>query len=177
MHASLSQSTLLSDPLQLLNKSDILLLAWVGETNKLLGCANLQATSQLLGSYREHFRHAFSDHEWYAATQNLLAGNPWTDPEIDNKGAVDFWWSHAIISDEVRHALLRFCDFSGVGPLLRERMQLAVQAVQQPTDDGVSAALLLECLLHRAPALRNHSLKPSMLCSKCWDRLAVFCSN
>ena len=44
------------------------------------------------------------------------AGNAWTDPEIDNRGAVEFWHSHAIISDEARTGLLT-CNFSDVGPL------------------------------------------------------------
>ena len=47
----------------------------------------------------------------------LLAGNAWTDAGFDNQGAVDFWWTHALISDEVRDSLLQSCNFSGVGPL------------------------------------------------------------
>ena len=45
------------------------------------------------------------------------AGNAWTSTAVDNKGAVDFWWSHAIISDESRYGMLHSCNFSGVGPL------------------------------------------------------------
>lgn len=47
----------------------------------------------------------------------LRAGNAWTDAGFDNEGAVDFWWTHALISDEVRDSLLHSCNFSGVGPL------------------------------------------------------------
>ena len=45
-----------------------------------------------------------------------VAGDPLTDPDIDSRGAVEFWHSHAIISDEARTDLLA-CNFSGVGPL------------------------------------------------------------
>ena len=45
------------------------------------------------------------------------AGNAWTDAGFDNEGAVDFWWTHALISNEVRDTLLKSCNFSGVGPL------------------------------------------------------------
>ena len=47
-------------------------------------------------------------------------GNAWTDARYDNEGAVDFWWSHALISDDVRDSLLHSCNFSGVGPLRQD---------------------------------------------------------
>ncbi|DBA70172.1 TPA: hypothetical protein ACH3X2_012218 [Trebouxia sp. C0005] len=57
--------------------------------------------------------------------QGFLVGNAWTDPGFDNEGAVDFWWTHALISDEVRDSLLRSCNFSGVGPLQQEMLTAA----------------------------------------------------
>lgn len=45
------------------------------------------------------------------------AGNAWTDAGYDNQGAVDFWWTHALISDSIRDSLLHDCNFSGIGPL------------------------------------------------------------
>lgn len=47
----------------------------------------------------------------------LPAGNAWTDAGFDNEGAIDFWWTHALISDEVRDSLLQSCNFNGVAPL------------------------------------------------------------
>ncbi len=55
----------------------------------------------------------------------LSAGNAWTDAGFDNEGAVDFWWTHALISDEVRDSLLHSCNFSGVGPLQQEAVGAA----------------------------------------------------
>jgi serine carboxypeptidase-like clade 2 len=49
--------------------------------------------------------------------RGFLVGNAWTDPETDNRGTLDFWWSHAIVSDEVRSALSDYCNFSDIGPL------------------------------------------------------------
>lgn len=47
----------------------------------------------------------------------LCAGNAWTDPTIDNPGAVEFWWSHGMISFDVREGIDANCDYSSVGPL------------------------------------------------------------
>ena len=55
----------------------------------------------------------------------LLAGNAWTDAGFDNEGAVDFWWTHALISDDVRDSLLKSCNFSGVGPLQEDLLTAA----------------------------------------------------
>jgi serine carboxypeptidase-like clade 2 len=39
-------------------------------------------------------------------------GNAVTDNELDNIGTVDFWWSHAIISDSLHRGILENCNFS-----------------------------------------------------------------
>ncbi|KAL3160668.1 hypothetical protein ABBQ32_010584 [Trebouxia sp. C0010 RCD-2024] len=49
--------------------------------------------------------------------KGFLIGNAWTDAGFDNEGAIDFWWTHALISDEVRDSLLQSCNFNGVAPL------------------------------------------------------------
>jgi len=59
------------------------------------------------------------------ASSLVCVGNAWTDAGFDNEGAVDFWWTHALISDEVRDSLLRSCNFSGVGPLQQEALTAA----------------------------------------------------
>lgn len=55
----------------------------------------------------------------------VCIGNAWTDAGFDNEGAVDFWWTHALISDAVRDSLLNSCNFSGVGPLQQDVLQAA----------------------------------------------------
>lgn len=49
--------------------------------------------------------------------KGFLVGNPWTDTAIDNLGAVDFWWHHALISDETALGIRSNCNFSRIGPL------------------------------------------------------------
>lgn len=49
--------------------------------------------------------------------QGFLVGNPWTDAAIDNLGAVDYWWSHALISDQTATGIRANCNFSRIGPL------------------------------------------------------------
>lgn len=45
-------------------------------------------------------------------------GNAWTDPVVDNVGAVKFWYSHGMISRNSRDGILDACDPGEVGPLL-----------------------------------------------------------
>ena len=61
----------------------------------------------------------------HRASSLVCVGNAWTDAGFDNEGAVDFWWTHALISDEVRDSLLHSCNFSGVGPLQQEALSAA----------------------------------------------------
>ncbi|KXZ45430.1 hypothetical protein GPECTOR_55g336 [Gonium pectorale] len=49
--------------------------------------------------------------------QGFLVGNPWTDAAIDNLGAVDYWWHHALISDQTAQGIRANCNFSRIGPL------------------------------------------------------------
>jgi hypothetical protein len=51
------------------------------------------------------------------AFQGFMVGNAWTDATIDNRGAVDFWHAHALISDATHSAIAGSCDFNRVGPL------------------------------------------------------------
>ena len=46
------------------------------------------------------------------------AGNALTSPELDSRGAVEFWWAHAIISTESLTEITRNCDFASIQPLL-----------------------------------------------------------
>jgi len=51
----------------------------------------------------------------------FLVGNAWTSMPIDNVGAVFYWWSHALISDEVYNSIMKQCgNFSDIGPLKRD---------------------------------------------------------
>ncbi|KAK9824563.1 hypothetical protein WJX72_011326 [[Myrmecia] bisecta] len=60
--------------------------------------------------------------------QGFLVGNAWTDPQFDNEGAIDFWWSHAMVSDETRTGVRDHCNFSNIGPLAQDELQpLALQ--------------------------------------------------
>ena len=36
---------------------------------------------------------------------------------LDDAGAVDFWWSHALISDTTSSGIKQHCNFSAIGPL------------------------------------------------------------
>ncbi|KAL4437083.1 hypothetical protein ABPG75_004222 [Micractinium tetrahymenae] len=42
--------------------------------------------------------------------KGILLGNPWTDPTLDNAGAIGFWYSQGIISRPTFDALKSSCD-------------------------------------------------------------------
>ena len=42
---------------------------------------------------------------------------------MDNRAAVDFWWSHGVTSGEATNGMASTCDFSKVGPLLAEEVR------------------------------------------------------
>jgi serine carboxypeptidase-like clade 2 len=46
-----------------------------------------------------------------------MVGNAWTDATIDNRGAVDFWFQHGIVSAPTYAGIISSCNFSDVGPL------------------------------------------------------------
>ncbi|KAI3426409.1 hypothetical protein D9Q98_008779 [Chlorella vulgaris] len=79
-------------------------------------------------------------HEHPINLQGFLVGNAWTHAPTDNRGAVDFWWSHGIISSETRDGIVGKCDFARVGPLWSHQevdeegaeKALYVSAVEQP---------------------------------------------
>ncbi|XP_043707225.1 serine carboxypeptidase-like 25 [Telopea speciosissima] len=44
--------------------------------------------------------------------KGIMVGNAAMDYYYDNIGTIDYWWSHAMISDETRTKMLNKCDFS-----------------------------------------------------------------
>jgi hypothetical protein len=55
--------------------------------------------------------------------RGFFVGNPWTDALTDNGGALDYWYSHAMISDEARREVRGACDLSRAGPLMLRARQ------------------------------------------------------
>eukprot|EP01113_Clastostelium_recurvatum_P033843 TRINITY_DN4522_c0_g1_i1.p1 TRINITY_DN4522_c0_g1~~TRINITY_DN4522_c0_g1_i1.p1 ORF type:complete len:469 (+),score=81.52 TRINITY_DN4522_c0_g1_i1:37-1407(+) len=49
--------------------------------------------------------------------QGFLVGNAWTYSAIDNYGAIFYWFSHALISEESFVGMNTTCDFGQIGPL------------------------------------------------------------
>ncbi|GBF89345.1 serine carboxypeptidase-like [Raphidocelis subcapitata] len=58
--------------------------------------------------------------------KGFLVGNAWTDAETDNKGTLDFWYSHALISAEAHEGIHKHCNFSNIGPLAAGAHALAL---------------------------------------------------
>jgi serine carboxypeptidase-like clade 2 len=41
----------------------------------------------------------------------LKVGNPYLDDNINNKGKIDFFWTHGVMSDEVYANVTKHCNF------------------------------------------------------------------
>lgn len=78
-------------------------------------CAQLQSSLHCTCLSCRHIGSLLS----FLELENCLwsTGNAWTDADEDNKGAVEFWHSHALISDTTRDGLMQKCNFSRIGPL------------------------------------------------------------
>lgn len=68
-------------------------------------------------SYAGHYvpqlaKLVYERNQTYINFRGFLVGNAVTDNKYDNLGTVDFWWSHAIISDSLHAQIRRHCDFS-----------------------------------------------------------------
>ena len=53
--------------------------------------------------------------------QGFFVGNAWTVAELDNTGALDFWYSRTMIDEATHSGVLATCNMSDVGPLLARR--------------------------------------------------------
>lgn len=47
----------------------------------------------------------------------FAVGNAWTVAGLDNTGAVEFWWGHALVSNASRNGILNTCNMSDIGPI------------------------------------------------------------
>ncbi|KAK9905794.1 hypothetical protein WJX75_006411 [Coccomyxa subellipsoidea] len=68
--------------------------------------------------------------------KGFLVGNAWTDADEDNKGAVEFWHSHALISDTTRDGLMQKCNFSRIGPLQVEAVSSDTKSCDEYVNDS-----------------------------------------
>ena len=72
----------------------------------------------------------------------------------DNKGAIDFWFYHALISEDTRSGIYATCNFSNIGPL---------QVNAQP--ESVNKSKVRGALFHHITAHSSPfgSLQPMLL--------------
>jgi len=53
--------------------------------------------------------------------QGFIAGNAWTVAELDNIGAITYWYSRTMIDNATYNGILSTCNMSDVGPLLAKQ--------------------------------------------------------
>jgi serine carboxypeptidase-like clade 2 len=77
----------------------------------------------------------------------FAVGNAWTNAELDNIGAVDFWLSHGMVSTAAADGILSTCNMSDVGPLAAKVFSL--------TDAVPTGALGFVALTDSAPSCND----------------------
>lgn len=60
--------------------------------------------------------------------RGMMVGNAWTDAANDNAGALEMWWTHAIIDQAAVGAVTAACNLSDIGPLAVESSVVAAAA-------------------------------------------------
>lgn len=55
--------------------------------------------------------------------KGFAIGNAWTVAEIENTGAVDFWYQRTMIDATIRDGIFKTCNMSDVGPLVAKTFQ------------------------------------------------------
>jgi len=53
--------------------------------------------------------------------KGFMAGNAWTYMPVDNYGAVNTWWTRALVPQTASDMILQLCNLSNVGPLLEQK--------------------------------------------------------
>jgi serine carboxypeptidase-like clade 2 len=53
--------------------------------------------------------------------EGFMAGNAWTYMPIDNYGAINTWWTRALVPRTAAQSILASCNLSEVGPLLEQK--------------------------------------------------------
>lgn len=58
--------------------------------------------------------------------QGFLVGNSWTQADLDNTGAIDFWYTRSMIDKATHDGVLATCNMSDVGPLFVDAVRRGV---------------------------------------------------
>jgi serine carboxypeptidase-like clade 2 len=61
-----------------------------------------------------------------------------TVPEIDSAGALRFWYTHGIISEDSYHGALKYCDLTSIEPLQEITDSLDLEEVDRKGDGSIS---------------------------------------
>ncbi len=63
-------------------------------------------------------------------------GNAWTVAELDNIGAVEYWYTRAMIDNATRNGIYAVCNMSDIGPLLAQRASPRASRVVRAASDA-----------------------------------------
>eukprot|EP01123_Difflugia_compressa_P012465 TRINITY_DN532_c0_g1_i1.p1 TRINITY_DN532_c0_g1~~TRINITY_DN532_c0_g1_i1.p1 ORF type:complete len:470 (+),score=66.24 TRINITY_DN532_c0_g1_i1:55-1464(+) len=71
--------------------------------------------------------------------KGFMAGNPWTYMPIDNLGAINTWWSRALVPKVAADMIIQSCNLSSVGPLLKSESTWSASADCNAIIDSVQS--------------------------------------
>ena len=68
--------------------------------------------------------------------KGFAVGNAWTVAELDNIGAVEYWYTRAMIDNATRNGIYAVCNMSDIGPLLAQRASPRASRVVRAASDA-----------------------------------------
>ncbi|CAH2053489.1 unnamed protein product [Thlaspi arvense] len=99
--------------------------------------------------------------------KGFIVGNPLTDDEYDNKGILEYAWSHAVISDNLYDTAKRNCDFKSsnwsepcnvaMNTLFQKYKEIDIYNIYAPkcTTNSSSGASFLGAGDYKPPAIKD----------------------
>ncbi|CAN6991154.1 hypothetical protein BRARA_A03014 [Brassica rapa] len=104
--------------------------------------------------------------ESFINLKGFIVGNPLTDDEYDNKGILEYAWSHAVISDNLYDTAKRNCDFKSsnwsepcnvaMNTMFQKYKEIDIYNIYAPkcTTSNSSAASFLG-VFNKSPAMKD----------------------
>jgi len=75
--------------------------------------------------------------------KGFMAGNAWTYMPIDNYGAINTWWTRALVPQTAANSITQLCNLSDVGPLLANHHPFFEWQMTPQCDDAIESTMKL----------------------------------
>ncbi|XP_057522024.1 serine carboxypeptidase-like 40 [Amaranthus tricolor] len=148
----------------------VFLLNWFERFSEYKGRGFYIAGESYAGHYVPQLAHAILHHNINATPNSIInlkgiiIGNAVINDETDLKGMYDFFWSHAIISDQVKNDIFGNCNFSPSAATQSDKCHAAANQVEEDIQYldvyNIYAPVCLSSNLTVRPKKLTHALDP-----------------